>query len=156
MFGREAYKKAYNLKYYKDNKEKILEYNRSYSKKYYVENKEKLKAYASSRKEERMFSSIRSRARQKGIDFNLDLEDIKNYNICPVFGFELKRGSDAKVSYDSPSVDRINPELGYVKGNVQVISHKANSMKQNATPQELRIFARWILDNFPEDSNGEG
>lgn len=45
----------------------------------------------------------------------------------------------------SPSVDRINPHLGYVPGNVQVISYKANSMKRNCTMEELLMFAETVL-----------
>lgn len=42
---------------------------------------------------------------------------------------------------DSPSIDRIIPALGYVKGNVIVVSQRANTIKNNATPEELRRVA---------------
>jgi len=45
---------------------------------------------------------------------------------------------------DSPSVDRIRPELGYVPGNVAVISVKANFIKGNATAAEIRLVAEWL------------
>jgi hypothetical protein len=38
---------------------------------------------------------------------------------------------------DSPSLDRVIPELGYVQGNVIWVSHRANSIKQNATAEEI-------------------
>ena len=65
---------------------------------------------------------------------------------CPVFGFKLKT-NDGRQEKDSCSWDRINPELGYVVGNMQVISSLANSMKQNATPEELLKFANWVLNS---------
>ena len=42
---------------------------------------------------------------------------------------------------NSPSLDRIVPELGYIPSNVVVISYKANAIKRNATPQEIRRVA---------------
>lgn len=42
---------------------------------------------------------------------------------------------------DSPSIDKVIPELGYVRGNVWVISNKANRIKNNATLEELKLFS---------------
>ena len=57
---------------------------------------------------------------------------------CPVLGIKLvpyNNGSGFHI--DSPSLDRIKPELGYIKGNVRVISNRANLLKNNATVEEL-------------------
>jgi hypothetical protein len=62
---------------------------------------------------------------------------------CPVFGQPLTRGG--KDFRNSPSIDRIDPRLGYMRGNIQIISNKANAMKQDATPTELQRFAEWVL-----------
>lgn len=65
---------------------------------------------------------------------------------CPVLGTQLARGEWRNGFRDcSPSVDRKIPALGYVPGNMQIMSQKANTMKNNATPDELRHFARWVL-----------
>jgi hypothetical protein len=48
----------------------------------------------------------------------------------------------------SPSLDRIDNNKGYIKGNVEVISWKANIMKSNASPEELVEFAKAILEKF--------
>lgn len=63
---------------------------------------------------------------------------------CPVFG---KKFTERGVGFSpwSPSIDKINPAKGYVRGNVQVISMLANAMKRNATPAQLQQFARWVL-----------
>lgn len=63
---------------------------------------------------------------------------------CPVFNVEFtQRGSG--FSNWSPSIDKIDPKLGYVRGNIQVISMLANCMKRNASPEQLQQFARWVL-----------
>lgn len=50
----------------------------------------------------------------------------------------------------SPSLDRRDPALGYVPGNVWVISNRANTMKNDARPDELIKFAKSILKEFDE------
>lgn len=63
---------------------------------------------------------------------------------CPVFGVPfVERG--VGFSNWSPSIDKIDPKLGYIKGNVQVISMLANCMKRNASPEQLKQFAQWVL-----------
>ncbi len=63
---------------------------------------------------------------------------------CPILGIELKRGCEQKVA--NPSVDRIVPEKGYVPGNIQIISNKANMMKNSASLDELMKFAEWVFN----------
>jgi len=63
---------------------------------------------------------------------------------CPVFGqVFVTRGSG--FSKWSPSIDKIDPALGYVPGNIQIISMMANCMKRDATPDELLAFADWVI-----------
>ena len=45
---------------------------------------------------------------------------------------------------DSPSLDRIVPELGYVTSNVRVISWRANAIKRNACADEIEAVALWL------------
>jgi hypothetical protein len=91
------------------------------------------------RTEGKFLSSIKWRARKNNIPFNLTIEDIVFPSTCPVLGFPLKGNYDGGSGYhrDSPSLDRINPKLGYVKGNVRIISSRANLLKSDATVEEL-------------------
>jgi len=74
---------------------------------------------------------------------NITIADFEVPTHCPILGIPLfvgkKGGGD-----NSPSLDQIVPGDGYVKGNVQVMSTKANAMKSNATPEELLSFANWV------------
>jgi hypothetical protein len=83
-----------------------------------------------------MWARAKKRARLNDVSFNLTVEDILIPEFCPVLGIKLERNEGAS-SAASPSLDRIFPERGYVKGNVRVISHKANTIKNNATAEEL-------------------
>ena len=98
--------------------------------------------------EQKMLKRSKSRALQKGYEHNLDLSDIAIPTHCPLLGIKLEVGVGGCTPY-SPSLDRIDPNKGYIKGNVWVISNKANSIKNNATPEELlRIATR--LTQFVE------
>lgn len=78
----------------------------------------------------------RKQAKANGWEFNLTLDDIKIPTHCPVFGIPLVL-SDDYVKDDSPSLDRLDSTRGYVRGNVWVISYRANRIKNNATLEEL-------------------
>ena len=88
-----------------------------------------------------MINSLKGRCRKKGLPFDLVANDllalIPDDGICPAIGIEIIFGG--KLSRNSPSIDRIIPLLGYVRGNICIISHKANSMKQDCVdPDQLR------------------
>lgn len=103
--------------------------------------------YETCDKDQHALKSIKSRAIAKGIPFDLDIEDIAFPSVCPVLGLKLSRERGGKTNA-SPSVDRIIPSLGYVKGNVQVISELANRMKADATPEQLLLFADWVYKTY--------
>lgn len=89
----------------------------------------------------RLLWSARTRAKQNGITFNIDITDIVIPKRCPVFGFKLRKAVN-KYEGTSPSLDRINPRKGYVKGNVRVISWRANQLKNNMTANEAILLAK--------------
>jgi hypothetical protein len=92
-----------------------------------------------------MFANARKRAREGGLPFALTVHDIAIPEFCPVLGIRLERGSK-RTSDASPSLDRLDPALGYVPGNVNVISAKANRMKNNGTLEELEALVRWMRE----------
>ncbi|MDC1157737.1 hypothetical protein OAU07_07245 [Alphaproteobacteria bacterium] len=87
----------------------------------------------------------RKRALGKGLDFNLTtqvmFELLPNDMRCPILGMTMQFGGDRD---NSPSLDRLIPERGYVIGNVKWVSKLANSIKSDRTPEELRKIANWI------------
>jgi hypothetical protein len=93
-----------------------------------------------------LLESAQNRARIKNIDISITKKDIIVPDYCPILGLKLEKSKNI-MSDNSPSLDRINPKLGYVKNNIQVISNKANTMKNNATYEELLLFAKWINES---------
>lgn len=93
--------------------------------------------------EERLYKRTRRRCNSNGTTFNLALEDIIIPEICPVLGIKLEP-SRGKASDASPSIDRLIPALGYTKANVRVISNRANSLKNNASLEELEKLVSYL------------
>lgn len=89
----------------------------------------------------RILAAARTRARNAGLPFELTVDDIVIPTHCPILGFALECSGDRN---SSPSLDRIRPELGYVKDNVQVISTRANRIKNDSTPEEMRLLADYM------------
>lgn len=90
-----------------------------------------------------MLHAAKLRSKLKQIDFNLELNDIIIPEVCPVLGIKLAISEQTK-SDNSPSLDRIDNAKGYVKGNVQVISWRANHIKTDATLSELEKVVAYV------------
>lgn len=135
-----SYDQDYAQTYYQANREKIRESQRIYR----AANKDKINAKnAGYPYTARMVSKAKTRAKQKGIPFNITIEDVTIPDVCPYLGIPLFVGV-GPFEDNSPSLDRITPELGYVKGNVRVISNAANMMKRNYKAETLLAMADGI------------
>lgn len=92
----------------------------------------------------KLFLAAKSRAKKLGLPFTIEVTDITIPEHCPVFPYLELKVNKKHCADNSPSLDRIVPSKGYVKGNIVVISHKANTIKQNCTSKELRDVANWL------------
>lgn len=90
--------------------------------------------------EKRIYNRVKSRCTKRGIIFDLKLEDIVLPEVCPVFGVPFQYGH-SDWTY---SIDRLDPSIGYIKSNTNIISNRANMIKNNATVEELRAVAKWM------------
>lgn len=92
-----------------------------------------------------MYLHAKRRAKEQGVPFSIRLEDIAIPTHCPVLGIRLVRAKKGKGFTDtSPSLDKIIPALGYVPGNIAVISGRANRLKNDGTADELMAIAEWM------------
>ncbi len=91
-------------------------------------------------------NACRHRAKKNGLDFNLDDDDFVIPDVCPILGLPLRKTWGGSGNKDlTPSIDRMDNALGYVKGNTMVISKKANRLKSDMTLQELESFCANML-----------
>ena len=145
----------YHRKYYLENRERILarqllvsRSRRQIPEKVTGDNENRRKKYKE-HPELELFKNAMNRARRKGIEFSINVSDIKIPTRCPYLDIELVGGTytDRKRGA-SPTIDRIDPTIGYTPSNIEVISDLANRMKQNATPEQLIKFAESIISRY--------
>lgn len=143
-----AYYREYRRKWNKANPEKV----RATSSRYYAKHREKVneyqKSWRSRRTEGYLLSAARRRAKVKGLAFNLTIEDIVVPLLCPALGIPIRREAE-KWADDVPTLDRIDSSKGYVKGNVMVISKRANFLKNDASVEEVRSLLRYMESACP-------
>jgi hypothetical protein len=96
-----------------------------------------------------MLHAAKARARRVGVPFTLTPEDITIPERCPVLGLPLSRSTTGRATDASPSLDKIVPRLGYVPGNVVVISNRANTLKGHATIGELHALSSFYRELAP-------
>jgi hypothetical protein len=107
--------------------------------------------------ENTLYAQYRSRqqvANRLGIPFTIKFEEINTPEFCPVFGSKLEYGASQKINgkqtrnRNKVSLDKLIPELGYVPGNVFVVSWRANNLKSNMTIEELEKILEYMKRNI--------
>lgn len=142
----------YYRDYYQKNKERIQAYRHKryrdfahvQSKEYYEKNKLSDEGALSYTRQWKMWYGAKKRAEKLGLPFNLELEDVVIPEFCPLLGIRLNTDYSDKSGETSPSLDKIYPEKGYVKGNVAIISKKANRIKSDLTPDMLEKLLNYF------------
>ena len=165
MKNKEQYKEASKRSYQRHAKKRIAsvaayqaanpDKRKEWFIRYQDENRERLKAERKAERERRCienpkatwlketFKAAQARARKRGLPFDKRIPSLELPSTCPVLGIVLVYGGlMGKSSPNSPSLDRIWPELGYVVSNLRVISNRANTLKNDATLDELRAVVR--------------
>lgn len=100
--------------------------------------------------EYKLWLSIRSNAKEKGRACSIEPWEITIPETCPVLGIPIKTGGQSHGFKDNlPSVDRIDSSKGYVSGNVEVISWRANRLKSDNTVETLELIANYMRDRLP-------
>ena len=141
---RQEYLKEYNKKYYLINKEKIIKQT--------TENKKRIA------KEDPVYSLFvraKERAKKRNILFDIDKEYLKSIypknNRCPILNIDFQLGflNEIKKNKDyAPSLDRIIPSKGYVKGNLVIVSFIANRVKNNVSVETLEKIVNFYKNNL--------
>lgn len=117
-----------------------------------AKNKEKLRQYQREweirNPSKYLWHAAKARAAKRGLAFTITPNDLPIPEFCPVFGIRLvlssRRDKNRCARYDAPSVDRKDPTLGYVPGNVRVISWRANDLKGNGLLEEFELLVAYL------------
>ena len=104
-------------------------------------------------KESIILKSAKKRAVKNNLPFDLCIDDIVIPLFCPVLGVTLNKNNKG-TCYDSPSLDRFVPSKGYVKDNVNIISMRANFIKNNASYDEVKKISEWMKIKQLRNYNG--
>lgn len=93
---------------------------------------------------------LKERSQSEGCTYDLDADYLMSIytDKCPFLGIALRVCSEAGSHDHSPSVDRIDPTQGYIKGNVRWVSKLFNGMKQNLTDEEMLYFCQKIVNKY--------
>lgn len=108
-------------------------------------------AYSLHTVRKRMLRNARRRAKELNLPFNLEERDICVPAYCPILGVPLEVGSLDRDN--SPSLDRIIPERGYTRGNVVVLSMRANRLKSDASLDELKSLVSFLSQLIDDKEN---
>jgi hypothetical protein len=102
-----------------------------------------------------MLSNAKIRAKNKNIPFEIDSFYLKEIfpkdNMCPVLKVKFEYGYTSKTKINksyAPSLDRIIPSKGYVRGNCIIVSDIVNRIKQDATPEQLERVLKFYLKYY--------
>lgn len=90
--------------------------------------------------------NIRKRCKQSNLPFDIDQEYLlsifpKDF-LCPVTGILMQWGYENGRD-SSPSIDRIIPELGYVRNNLVWVCCKVNRIKSDSSIEFLNTLVNF-------------
>lgn len=121
----------------------------NYQRDYYRRNREKISRKRKADIWADRLSGARKRAKELGMEFNITREYLDSIYVshCPILGIELSYVND-RIYPNSASIDRIDNSIGYVVGNIQILSYKANRIKGDASIEELIRFADYIHSKY--------
>lgn len=91
-----------------------------------------------------MLNRAKRRALLEELPFELTADNLVIPDKCPILGVPLVLGTKGNYRY-TYSLDKKDPSLGYTVANTRVVSMLANTMKNDATREELEAFAKNIL-----------
>jgi len=150
----------YNARYYAEHRDELITRSRDYQRRPDIRASRKAwrqrnadhlrdakRTYQAKEWRRVLINAARARAKKLGLPFALTVENITWPEFCPILGLRLDPTpciGQGRKSDNRPTIDRVVPALGYVPGNVAVISWRANRLKSDARLQDLEAIVRWL------------
>lgn len=101
----------------------------------------------------KLVAMAKNRAKTQNLDFNIDTDYVINLwesqdGCCSISGlnFNLTPPTTVSCNYNAPSIDKINPKLGYIKGNIRLICYQINMAIGEYGEDRLYEMCKQILD----------
>lgn len=93
--------------------------------------------------------TIERGAHKRNLKFTISIKDgwdiyLKQNKLCALTGLPLNFKSEARLYDQTASLDRINPQKGYVFDNVQWVHKDVNIMKRHHTQEKLIYLCKLI------------
>lgn len=136
--------REYKRRNYYKNKDIVLAEKKRYYSLHRIACLNRSKLHREANREKYIWMDARKRAKLNNIPFLIEIKDIIIPEFCPLLGVKIKTESGVGQQDNSPALDRIDNALGYIPGNIKIISHLANRMKNSASKKELLIFSQNI------------
>lgn len=137
--------------YDKQYRDRNLEKKSEASRKWYLNNKEKMKEWYKKRYYKRkledpigyLLNRVKIKATREKREFNLTREDIVIPAVCPILLIPI-RLNDERMNKNSVSIDRVDNSKGYIKGNVKLISLRANAHKSDMSKEDIQRLYEYV------------
>lgn len=91
-----------------------------------------------------LITKLSQQARMKKIPFDICVDDIEWVDKCPILGYNLDYFSIGGRKFNTVSFDKKDPTKGYTKGNVFIISNRANSIKSDMSLEQLERLLEYV------------
>jgi hypothetical protein len=98
----------------------------------------------------------KTRAKFLNVPFDLTPEYLESLwtGVCPVLQVTIDLVGERTDEFIG-ELDRFTPHKGYVKGNVQFLSRRANRLKGNFEIEELEKLLEWMKKNEDHSNGGD-
>lgn len=136
---------AYHKEYRARNRARLIEQSKVYCRVNSRRNVERMAKWRKMNPKQRMLHGLKRRAKARGLECTITSSDFDIPEVCPILGIPLV--STPTIHAGSPSLDRVDNSLGYIPGNVRVISLRANAIKNSATYEEIERLYRYMVEH---------
>lgn len=134
-----------NREYYYRNIDRYKAYYQSNKEAFSLAGRKRYEKLAEENPEKILWKAAKARAKEKNLEFDIEISDIIIPEHCPVYGIKLyKAVGQGRPLANSPTIDRLDNTKGYIKNNINVISYRANTLKKDASAEEIRKLLDWM------------
>ena len=92
-----------------------------------------------------LWKRAKDRAKKHNLEFNISRNQVVywlKFGVCQATGLKLNlKFGNEKINPLGPSLDRINPKIGYINGNVRLVCWLFNRAKGDGSDEDVWLLA---------------